>query len=137
MPGEVLLTRIEQFSAAHRLFVRDLSDEENLKIFDKCSWENGHGHNYKVEVRVKGKVNQQTGMVMDIGVLKREIQSVLEQVDHKFLDKDVPFFADKPSTVENICIFFWEALKSKLPTGVKMNKVKVYETEKNVAAYKG
>ena len=86
---------------------------------------------------MKGKVDQQTGMVMDIGVLKREIQSVLEQVDHKFLDKDVPFFADKPSTVENICIFFWEALKSKLPTGVKMNKVKVYETEKNVAAYKG
>ena len=50
MPGEVLLTRIEQFSAAHRLFVRGLSDEENFKLFDKCSRENGHGHNYKVSV---------------------------------------------------------------------------------------
>ena len=54
MPGDVLLTRIEQFSAAHRLFVRGLSDEENFKLFDKCSRENGHGHNYKVSVHVSG-----------------------------------------------------------------------------------
>ena len=74
---------------------------------------------------------------MDLGVLKKNIQSVIDQVDHTFLDKDVPFFADKPSTVENICIFFWEELKDTLPPGVKMNKVKVYETDKNVAAYKG
>ena len=74
---------------------------------------------------------------MDIGVLKKNIQAVIDKVDHMFLDKDVPFFADKPSTVENICIFFWEELKDTLPPGVKMNKVKVYETDKNVAAYKG
>ena len=86
---------------------------------------------------MKGKVDELTGMVMDIGILKREIQSVIEQVDHKFLDKDVPFFADKPSTVENLCIYFWEQMESKLPSGVRMNKVKVHETDKNVAAYKG
>ena len=57
MPGEVLLTRIEQFSAAHRLFVRGLSDEENFKLFDKCSRESGHGHNYKVSLRGPGVIN--------------------------------------------------------------------------------
>lgn len=74
---------------------------------------------------------------MNIAVLKKEIQSVIAIVDHRFLDKDVEFFADKPSTVENICIFFWEKLKDRLPEGVKLNKIKVYETDKNVAAYKG
>ena len=90
-----------------------------------------------MEVRVKGKVDEQTGMVIDIGILKREIQAVCEQLDHKFIDKDIPYFADKPSTVENICIYFWEELESKLPDGVKMNKVKIHETGKNIAAYKG
>ena len=91
----------------------------------------------QVEVRVKGVVNETTGMVMDLADLKLEIQFLLEQVDHKCLDKDVPYFVERPSTVENICIFFWEALVGRLPEGVKLNKIKVHETDKNYASYKG
>lgn len=74
---------------------------------------------------------------MDLALLKREIQEVVGQLDHKFLDKDIPYFAERPSTVENICIYLWECLEGKIPAGVRMNKVKVWETEKNIAAYKG
>eukprot|EP00116_Pleurobrachia_bachei_P010823 sb/3471085/ len=134
MSREVLLSRIESFSAAHRLYNPSLTEAENNSLFGKCAWANGHGHNYKVEVRVKGKVDPVSGMVMNLSDLKPLIQRVLDQVDHRCLDKDVPYFADKPSTAENIAIFFWEELVGKLPDGVKLNKVKVWETEKNFPA---
>lgn len=92
---------------------------------------------FQVEVRVKAKPDEKTGMVMDIAILKKDIQDLIATVDHKFIDKDVPWFATRPSTVENICIFFYEELAKKMPAGVKLNKVKVWETEKNIASYKG
>lgn len=137
MSREVLLSRIECFSAAHRLYNPSLTEAENLALFGKCSWPNGHGHNYKVEVRVKGRVDERSGMVMNLADLKPLIQAVLDQVDHRCLDKDVPYFSYKPSTAENIAVFFWEELVGKLPPGVALSKVKVWETDKNVAAYKG
>ena len=137
MSKEVLITRIESFSAAHRLYSHALSAEENTAIFGKCSRENGHGHNYKVEVRVKGPVDPITGMVMNITDLKALMGVVLDKVDHRNLDKDVPYFADKPSTAENLAVFWWEELVGRLPGGVRLNKIKIWETEKNVASYKG
>ena len=92
---------------------------------------------FQVEVRVKGRVDDETGMVMDIDDMKVQIGKVISELDHKFIDKDVPYFSDKPSTVENICIYFWEELKHTLPEGVTLNKVKIHETDKNVASYKG
>jgi len=131
------ITRVEQFSAAHRLYTKALSEGDNKEMYGKCSWVHGHGHNYKVEVRVKGTVDPVSGMVMNIAQLKQSMQDVNEMLDHKFIDKDVPWFQDRVSTVENLCIFYWEQMEGTLPEGVSLNKVKIHETEQNVGCYKG
>jgi 6-pyruvoyltetrahydropterin/6-carboxytetrahydropterin synthase len=93
----VYLSRIETFSAAHRLHSPFLSIEENEKLYGKCNNPNGHGHNYKVEVIVKGEVNPLTGMVMNLEDLKKCIKiAVMDILDHKNLDHDVPYFKDTP-----------------------------------------
>ena len=86
---------------------------------------------------VKGVVDEATGMVINLDELKTKIQEVIEQVDHKFLDKDVPFFETHTSTIENVAIFFWEQLVHVLPEGVDLAKIKAFETEKNIAVYRG
>ncbi|CAM9318918.1 unnamed protein product [Lampetra fluviatilis] len=112
------VTRLESFSASHRLHSPLLSDEENLKIFGKCNNQNGHGHNYKVEVTVRGKIDHATGMVMNIVDLKEAMQeAIMNPMDHKNLDKDVPYFKDVPSTTENVAVFVWENLRKLLPEG--------------------
>uniref|UniRef100_A0A1A8CGF2 6-pyruvoyl tetrahydrobiopterin synthase n=3 Tax=Nothobranchius TaxID=28779 RepID=A0A1A8CGF2_NOTKA len=89
------LTREQSFSACHRLHSVHLSDEENKQVYGKCNNPNGHGHNYKVEVTVRGKIDPITGMVMNLTELKRCIEEVIMiPLDHKNLDKDVPYFAD-------------------------------------------
>lgn len=137
MTHTAYITRIEQFSAAHRLYNHALSEQQNRDLYGKCAWENGHGHNYKVEVRVKGAVDPVSGMVINIADLKQSMAEVNEKLDHKFIDKDVPWFQDRVSTVENLCIFYWEQMAGRLPEGVTLNKVKIHETDKNVGCYKG
>ncbi|KAM6400424.1 6-pyruvoyl tetrahydrobiopterin synthase isoform 2-T2 [Rhynochetos jubatus] len=112
------LSRTVSFSASHRLHSKSLSDEENLKLFGKCNNPNGHGHNYKVIVTVRGE------------------EAIMKPLDHKNLDKDVPYFAEVVSTTENVAVFIWENLKKLLPVGT-LYKVKVYETEQNIVVYKG
>ena len=134
----VYLTRRETFSACHRLHSTKLSDEENLEIFSKCNNLNGHGHNYTVEVTVKGQVNENTGMVMNITDLKKVIEiSVMKPLDHKNIDKDVPYFENVVSTTENVAVFIWRGISSKLPENVLLDQVKIWETEKTIVVYKG
>lgn len=134
----VYLTRREIFSACHRLHSKQLSDEENLEIFSKCNNPNGHGHNYVVEVTVKGTVDDATGMVMNITDLKKIIDvSVMKPLDHKNLDKDVPYFNQVVSTTENVAVFIWLQIKDELPPNVQLDQVKIWETEKNIVVYKG
>jgi 6-pyruvoyltetrahydropterin/6-carboxytetrahydropterin synthase len=112
----VRITRIETFSAAHRLHSPQLSDEENLKVFGKCNHPNGHGHNYRVEVTIEGpvslkirlpnittlitQVDSRTGMVINLVDLKRFMQqAIMEPLDHRHLDKDVLFFQTRPRCV--------------------------------------
>ncbi|XP_032816923.2 6-pyruvoyl tetrahydrobiopterin synthase isoform X3 [Petromyzon marinus] len=131
------VTRLESFSASHRLHSPLLSDDENLKIFGKCNNQNGHGHNYKVEVTVRGKIDHATGMVMNIVDLKEAMQrAIMNPMDHKNLDKDVPYFKDVPSTTENVAVFVWENLRKLLPEG-SLFEVKIHETDKNVVVYRG
>ncbi|CAF1110863.1 unnamed protein product, partial [Brachionus calyciflorus] len=108
----VYLTRVESFSAAHTLNNKNLSVEENKKIFSKCN--NCHGHNYKVEITVMGTVDPITGMVINITILKKFIQEILDQLDHKNLDEDVEYFKNVVSTTENLCIFIWNSLEERL-----------------------
>lgn len=133
----VYLSRKEHFSAAHRLHSPALSDAENLATYGKCNHKHGHGHNYNVEVVVKGELNPRTGMVMNITELKECIRTaIMEPMDHKNLDIDVPYFADKPSTAENIAVYMWQELEKVLPRG-ELHEIVLRETDANVAIYRG
>ncbi len=137
MAGVVYITRRETFAAAHRLFKPELSDEENLKLFGKCSNPNWHGHNYTLEVIVAGKVDADTGFVMDLKDLKEIVRkNVISKVDHKNLNLDTDFMKGKITTSENIVIAIWNELEDKITNG-KLFSVKLYETENNYFEYKG
>lgn len=135
-PPMVYITRKESFSASHRLHSAKLSDEENRSIFGKCNNKNGHGHNYTVKVTIRGPVDPITGMVMNLTDLRKHMESVLQPLDHKNLDVDVPFFADTCSTAENVAVHIWSNLTELLPKGL-LYEVKVNETGKNSARYRG
>jgi len=131
------VTRRERFSAAHRLFKPGLSDEENAKIYGKCSNPNWHGHNYDLEVVVCGKLNPETGFVIDLNVLKKIIREhVINKVDHKNLNLDTDFMKGIIPSAENIAVAIWNQLENKIPSG-KLYSVKLYETENNYFEYKG
>ncbi|RUS75934.1 hypothetical protein EGW08_016299 [Elysia chlorotica] len=132
----VYMQRIQSFSACHRLHSSKLSDAENLKLYDKCNHPNGHGHNYKVEVTLKGPVNPDNGMVLNLTDLKRYIEeSIMSVLDHKNIDKDVPYFKSCVSTMENISVFIWENMKERV--GDLLYEIRVYETDKNISWYRG
>ena len=116
------IKRIEKVSCAHRLHSPQLSDEENREIFGKCNNEFGHGHNYTFEAVIKGQVHPQTGMVMNISILKVLMQKILDQIDHKFIDKQVPYFANVASTAENIAAWFFTELSAEL--GMRILRLK-------------
>ena len=133
----IYATRREVFSASHRLFNPDFSNEENDRLFGKCNNLNGHGHNYILEVIVVGEVDFQTGYVIDLKVLKEIIKkNVISKIDHKNLNLDVDFLKGQIPTAENIAIGIWNQLFDKLPTG-KLYSIKLYETENNYVEYKG
>ena len=133
----IYLTRRESFSAAHRLFLPNLSDEENEKMFGKCSNPNWHGHNYILEVVIAGEVDPATGFVLNIKMLKKIIgENVIEKVDHKNLNIDTDFMKGLIPTSENITMAIWKQLVDKIPNG-KLYSVKLYETENNYFEYKG
>lgn len=130
------LVRREHFSAAHRLHSVHLSDEENARVFGKCNWENGHGHNYEIEVTVRGPIDPDTGMMMNLVDLKSLIEDhILDKVDHRHLNHDVEEFKTINPTAENIAVVFWDWLKPHL--GDSLYEMKVYETPRNIAVYRG
>lgn len=134
------VTRSESISASHRLHSKLLGDEENSRIFGKCNNPNGHGHNYKVDVTVRGPVDEVTGMVINVSDLKVMIQKVVMNVfDHKNVDLDVPVFRDTNlvSTAENIAVVIYDGIAELLPEGVKLHRVRLHETGKNVVDYYG
>ncbi|MCH7973607.1 MAG: 6-carboxytetrahydropterin synthase [Bacteroidetes bacterium] len=133
----VYVTRRETFNAAHRLYNSNYSDEENLRIFGKCSNPNWHGHNYVLEVVVKGEVDESTGFVIDQKDLKRVIrEKVIDKMDHKNLNIETDFMQGVIPTSENIVIAIWEQLVNEIKQG-NLYSVKLYETEKNYFEYRG
>jgi len=133
----IYVTRREVFSASHRIYNPNLSDEENFKIYGKCSNPNGHGHNYTIEVTVVGEINENTGYLIDLSQLKKIIrENVINKLDHKNLNLDVEFLKNKIPTAENILIGIWNQLVDKIPAG-KLYSIKLYETENNYVEYRG
>jgi 6-pyruvoyltetrahydropterin/6-carboxytetrahydropterin synthase len=135
----VYVTRKERFNAAHRLFRPEYSDEENMAVFGKCSNPNWHGHNYTLWVTVNGEVNKETGFVVDLKKLSQIInEKVIEIVDHRNINLEVPFMKGKLASTENLAIGIWNELYEEIRRqGALLHCVKVEETENNNAEYFG
>lgn len=130
------VTRRETFSAAHRLFNPEFSEEENKRIYGKCSNPNWHGHNYTLEVVIAGEVDNSTGYVIDLKKLKEIIiENIIVKVDHKNLNIETDFMKGIIPTAENIAAAIWRQLVNKIPSG-KLYSVKIYETENNYFEYR-
>ena len=124
----VYLTRKAEFSASHFYHNPEFTPEENKRLFGKCNNPHGHGHNYTLDVTVVGEVDPRTGVVLDLKDLKTLMEAeVLRLMDHRFLNKEVPAFAHKIPTTENIAIEIWKLLESKLPVG-KLHRIRLYES---------
>jgi len=133
----IYVTRREAFSASHRLHNPFISDEENYEIFGKCNNFYGHGHNYVLEVTVCGNIDEKTGYVIDLKVLKDIINKhIISKLDHKHLNTDVDFLAGKNPTTEILAIEIWNQLVDKISSG-KLYSIKLKETENNFIEYKG
>ena len=124
----VYLTRKAEFSAAHYYHNPQWSVEENQRVFGKCANLNGHGHNYTLEVTVKGEPDARSGFVIDLKDLKAIMnREVLDVMDHRMLNKEVSEFATQIPTTENLAISIWKRLEGKLKIA-RLHRVRVYET---------
>ncbi|NET32337.1 MAG: 6-pyruvoyl tetrahydropterin synthase [Cyanothece sp. SIO1E1] len=132
---EAYLTISTHFSAAHRLAHPQLSYEENCEIYGKCARPHGHGHNYHLEVTIKGEMDPRTGMVADLVQFQKAVDDhVVEPFDHTFLNKDIPYFAEVVPTAENIAIHIRDLLQQPIQAiGANLHKVKLIESSNNSA----
>jgi len=135
----VFITRKERFNAAHRLFRPEYSDEQNLKVFGKCSNPNWHGHNYTLLVTVKGELSKETGFVANLKELSRIInEKVILPLDHRNINLEVDFMKGKLASTENLAIAIWQELEGEIAgLGAALHCIRVEETENNMAEYFG
>ena len=134
---EVTVTRRLMFNAAHRVHNPALSDEENARLFGKCNNVNWHGHNYTLDVSVRGPIDERTGYVVDLGALKRLVtERVVDQIDHRNFNLDVPFMHGIIPTSENIIVAIWRELEPAIGAG-RLVKLVLWETPNNYVEYSG
>jgi 6-pyruvoyltetrahydropterin/6-carboxytetrahydropterin synthase len=132
------LTRREHFNAAHRLFNPDWSKEQNELVFGKCANENWHGHNFELFVTVKGTPSLDTGFIVDAKLLSKIINTyVIEVLDHRNLNLDVPFMEGKICSIENLVYEIWLQLKPQMPVGVSLHCLELVETPRIFVEYFG
>lgn len=136
---EAHLTTRTHFSAAHRLAIPGASDEENAAIYGKCAYPHGHGHNYHLEVTVKGEMGDRTGMIVDLGALMQLIEDrVAEPFDHTFLNYDIPYFEKVVPTNENFAVRIREILTQPIrDLGAELYKIKLIESPGNACEVYG
>jgi len=135
--ARVTVTRRLRFNAAHRVFNPSFSDEKNQATFGKCNNPNWHGHNYTLDVSVEGPIDEQTGYVMDLSKLKTLVTSkIVNVVDHKNFNLDVPFMRERIPTSENIIVAFWEILQPAIAPA-RLVRLVLWETENNYVEYSG
>jgi 6-pyruvoyltetrahydropterin/6-carboxytetrahydropterin synthase len=134
---EVTVTRVLHFNAAHRVHNPQLSDEENDRLFGKCNNPNWHGHNYRLEVSVRGPIDARTGYVMDLARLKRLVtERVIDHVDHKNFNLEVEFMRGTIPTTENIVVAFWNVIAPAVAPA-RLTRLRLWETENNYVEYEG
>jgi 6-pyruvoyltetrahydropterin/6-carboxytetrahydropterin synthase len=134
----VRVTRRLHFSSAHRLGRRDWSESRNAEVFGQCASPNWHGHNYELDVTVEGRVDPETGFVMDLKALREVVERrVVGQVDHRNLNLDVPWLEGVNPTTENLVVGIWRQLAAALPAGVRLARLVLWETPRNYVEYTG
>lgn len=132
---KVAAYRKAHFNAAHRLYRKDWSDEQNKAVFGLCSNANYHGHNYNLEVKVIGDIDPETGYLIDLKLLNNMIEEfVLERFDHKNLNIDVADFEHLIPTGENIIVVIYNLLRAQLDPKYDL-KIKLWETDRNYFEY--
>ena len=126
---QVLITKKFEFSASHRYWRENWSKEKNEKIFGKCTSPYGHGHNYELHVTISGRVDQNTGMIINLSDLKKHVNEVVKSFDHKFLNLDTPYFQNKISTTENIANVMFELIENQIKDKgeFSLHKIRLYE----------
>ena len=132
---DAFLTVQTHFAAAHRLAREDLPQNENETIFGKCARVNGHGHNYLVDITVRGQINPRTGMICDLSALQKIVDElIVEPFDHTFLNKDIEHFSSCVPTAENIALYISDQLKPAiLSIGANLHKIRLQESPNNAA----
>lgn len=135
----VCIERRERFSAAHQLYNPNWTPEQNERVFGKCANKNFHGHNFNLYVVIKGQIDPDTGFVMNLVDLSRIIKTeIIDQVDHKNLNTDVPFLQGVMASTENLVVAFWDILAPKIAEyHAVLYKLRLEETENNAVEYFG
>jgi 6-pyruvoyltetrahydropterin/6-carboxytetrahydropterin synthase len=132
----VYVTKGIEFSATHRLFNPEFDDAKNDRVFGKCNNRNGHGHNYRLEVTVKGAPDPATGMTFDLSELRKILEEVVQaRFDHKNLNLDVAEMKGMVPTAENIARVIWKLLEQRLSG--KLDRIRLFETQNNIVEYRG
>ena len=135
MSKKVAVFRREHFNAAHRLYRKDWSDNQNMSTFGKCSLPNFHGHNYELEIKVVGDIDPVTGFVMDLKVLSDLVnEKVIEKFDHKNLNLDTEEFRQLIPTAENIAVVIYGLLRPHIQPSLELF-VRLFETPRNYVEY--
>jgi 6-pyruvoyltetrahydropterin/6-carboxytetrahydropterin synthase len=133
----VTVTRRLTFNAAHRVHNPALGEDENARLFGKCNNPNWHGHNYVLEVSVRGPVEERTGYVLDLGRLRDIVRrEFIEHVDHRNLNLDVGFMRGVIPTAENIAVTAWRILAPRVAPG-ELIRIRLFESENNWVEYAG
>ena len=136
--GDMLLTRVYEFAASHRLHSPRLSEEENRELFGKCNYVNGHGHNYVLEVSVAGPIDPRSGRVMSPEAMDAIIEKeVVDRYDHRHFNYDLPEFKDLIPSSEVITKVIWERLRDRFPAPVRLHRIRLHETARNIFEYRG
>jgi 6-pyruvoyltetrahydropterin/6-carboxytetrahydropterin synthase len=125
----VLITKKFEFSASHRYWKDNWSEEQNQKVFGLCTSPHGHGHNYELHVTISGQVDHETGMIINLSDLKKHVNDVVKLFDHKYLNLDTPYFEDKIPTTENIAHVMFGLIEKQISGkgDFTLNKIRLYE----------
>ena len=134
----VRVTRRVHWNSAHRLFRPDWSDERNADVFGACSNPHWHGHNYEMDVTVSGPVDPETGYVLDLKILRDLLEErVVQDLDHRNLNVEVPWLEGVNPTTENLVVAIWGRVHDRLPEGIALERIVLWETPRNYVEYTG
>lgn len=126
---KVFISKKFEFSASHRYWREEWSEQENERHFGMCTSPYGHGHNYELHVTISGDIDPKTGMIINLTDLKKYVNLVLEKFDHKFLNLDTPYFEDEIPTTENIARVLYNLINEELISkgDFRLEKIRLYE----------